>query len=71
MGLLYNQKFDFLLGVMLGEKLLPLVDNLSCTLHQKDLLAAEGNQAAHLTCETISALSSDSEFVKFVTFKQR
>ena len=68
------EKFDFLFGVVLGEKLLRLADNLSCTLQQKDLSAAEGNQAAHLTCETLSALHSDSEFVKFwdkVIAKQR
>ena len=67
------EKFDFLFGVMLGEKLLRLADNLSCTLQQKDLSVAEGNQAALLTCETLSALCSDSEFVKFwdkITAKQ-
>lgn len=59
---------------MLGEKLLRLADNLSCTLQKKDLSAAEGNQAAHLTCETLSALRSDSEFAKVwenITAKQR
>ena len=66
------EKFDFLFGVMLGEKLLRSADNLSYTLQQKDLLAAEGNQAAHLTCETLSALGSDSEFVQvLVSAKQR
>lgn len=50
---------------MLGEKLLRLEDNLSCTLQQKDLSGDEGNQTAHLTYETLSALCSDSEFVKF------
>ena len=47
------EKFDFLFGVMLGEKLLRLAHNLSYTLQQKDLSAAEGNQAAHLTRETL------------------
>ena len=71
MELLYNSKILF--GVMLGKKLLRLADNLRYTLQQKDLSAAEGSQAAHLTCET-SALRSDSEFVKFwdkVNAKQR
>jgi hypothetical protein len=43
------EKFHFLFGVMLGEKLLRLADNLSCTIQKKDLPAADGNQAAHLT----------------------
>ena len=45
-------KFNFLFGVMLGEKLLRLADNLGCTLQHKDLSAAEGIQAGYLTCET-------------------
>ena len=59
------EKFDFLFGVMLGEKVLRLADNLSRTLQQKQLSAAEGNHAALLTCDTLSALRSDSEFTKF------
>ena len=48
------EKFDFLFGVMLGEKVLRLADNLSRTLQQKQLSAAEGNHAALLTCNTLS-----------------
>ena len=50
------ESFDFLFGVMLGEKVLRLVDNLSCTLHHKDLSAAEGQTAASLTVDALSAL---------------
>ena len=34
-------KFDFLFGVMLGKKILRLADNLSRSLQQKDMSAAE------------------------------
>ena len=50
---------------MLGEKILRLTDNLSRTLQQKDLSAAEGNHAAHLTCDTLTSLRKDTEFVIF------
>ena len=59
------EKFDFLFGVMLGEKVLRLADNLSRTLQQKQLSAAEGNRAALLKCDTLSALRTDPEFTKF------
>ena len=67
-------KFDFLFGVMLGEKILRLADNLSRSLQQKDLSAAEGNRAAHLTCDTFKSPRKDSEFAIFweeVIKKQR
>ncbi len=52
-------KFDFFFGVMLGEKLLRLADNLSRTLQHKDLSAAEG---AHLTCDALTEFRSDAQF---------
>ena len=55
-------KFDFLLGVMLGSRILRLVDNLSCTLQKKELSAAEGQVAANVTIKVISALRTDEEF---------
>ena len=58
-------KFDFLFGLVLGEKVLRLADNLSRTLQQKDLSAAEGNWVAHLTCETLSTLRTDPEYKIF------
>ena len=35
-------------GIFLGEKALRLADNLSLTLQQKDILAAEGYHATEL-----------------------
>lgn len=52
-------------GVMLGERILRFADNLSRTLQQKDLSAAEGNHAARLTCETLTSLRKDAEFAIF------
>ena len=51
--------------VMLGERILRLANNLSRTLQQKDLSAAEGNRAAHLTCEILTSLRKDAEFAIF------
>ena len=59
------EKFDFLFGVMLGEEVLRMADNLSRTLQHKDLSAAEGNQAAHLTCEALKRLHEEDEFAIF------
>lgn len=58
-------KFYFLFGVFLGEKVLRLADNLSCTLQRKELSAAEGNSAALLTCDALSALRNNHEFEQF------
>ena len=52
-------------GIMLGEKVLQLVDNLSRTLQQKDIPAAEGQTAAHMTLDVLSALQYDIEYYKF------
>ena len=48
---------------MFGKNALKLVDNLSCTLLQKMLSAAEGHRAAMITCDTLLALRSETEFV--------
>ena len=61
----YRVSFDFLLGVMFGERTLRHDDSLSHTLQQKDVSAAEGNHAAHLTCETFTSLRKDDEFALF------
>ena len=51
--------------MVFGKKVLKLVDNLSRTLQQKTLSAAEGHRAAMITCDTVLALRSETEFVKF------
>ena len=59
------KKFDFLFGVMLGEKVLRFADNLSRTLQQKELSAAEGQLAAELTVDTLATFRNVEEFSKF------
>ena len=53
------ETFDFLFGVILGDVVLHIVDNLSRTLQHKDLSASEGQMAARLTVDTLSSLQSD------------
>ena len=59
------RKFDFLFGVMLGEKVLRFADNLSRTLQQKELSAAEGQLAAELTVDTLAMYRNVEEFSTF------
>ena len=63
------EKFDFLFGVMLGEKVLQLKDNLSRTLQIKELSASEGYAAACLTCDALSGMRNDA-FQKFWKYKE-
>jgi len=61
------QTFDFLFGVLLGHLILRHTDNLSRTLQQKDLSAAEGQEAARLTLETLLKMRKDDAFSMFWT----
>ncbi len=45
---------DYLYGNMLGEILLQHADNLSCSLQTRTLSAAEGQQIAKMTVQTLS-----------------
>ena len=63
--LLLPQPSYYLFGVILGEKLLRLVDNLSRYFQHKHLSAAEGQSAAHLTVDTLSTLRNDAEYDMF------
>ena len=56
------ETFDFLFGVVLGDVVLHVVDNLSRTLQHKDLSASEGQVAVKLTIDTLSSLRSAEEF---------
>ncbi len=44
---------DYLYGNMLGEMLLKHADNLSCSLQTRTLSAAEGQQIAKMTIQTL------------------
>ena len=57
--------FDFLFDVFLGELILRHSDNLSKTLQQKTLSAAEGQQIARLTVEVLQSLQNSERFSAF------
>lgn len=57
--------FDFLFGVILGQLVLRHTDNLSKTLQQKELSAAEGQTAAKMTLDTLSKMREDDAFAMF------
>lgn len=48
--------FEYLFGLVLGECILKLTDNLSKTLQSPSLNAAEGQRIAELTCNTLERI---------------
>ena len=59
------EKFSFLFGVMLGESVLGMAENLSCVLQSKKISAAEVQAAAELTLDTMLKHRTDTAFTKF------
>lgn len=59
------EKFDFLFGCLLGELVLQHTDNLSKTLQNQSLSAAEGQQSANLTVKTLQSIRTDQMFDLF------
>lgn len=57
--------FNFVFGAMLGEMILRHADNLSSTLQHKSMSAAEGQEIAHMTVQTLQTLRSDQSFDLF------
>ena len=57
--------FDFLFGTVLGETILRHVDNLSRTLQDKKISAAEGQQIARLVISTIADLRKEKVYGLF------
>ncbi len=57
--------FNYLFGNVLGEMLLKHTDNLSRTLQDKAISAAEGQQIAKMTVLTIKSLRNDEAFDNF------
>lgn len=58
-------EFDFLFGVSLGNLLLRHTDNLSKSLQQKSLSAAEGQRLGKLTLDVLQSLRDESNFRSF------
>ena len=57
--------FDYLYGVMLGELILNHSDNLSRTLQKHDISAAQGQEVAKLTVQTLQKIRSEDAFDLF------
>lgn len=57
--------FDYLFGMVLGERLLKHTDNLSKTLQNPSLTASEGQQIAQLTIETLQQIRTVEAFDLF------
>lgn len=62
------QKFDYVFGVVLGERIPKHTDNLSKTLQHKHLSAAEGQAAAELTVKTLKTIRTEESFDLFWEF---
>ena len=54
--------FNFVFGAMLGELILRHADNLSSTLQNKSLSAAEGQLVASMTVETLDSIQNYDSF---------
>ncbi len=54
--------FEFFYGVVLGEMILRHTDNLSTTLQHNTLSAAEGQEIARMTIETLKSIRMDEAF---------
>ena len=57
--------FDFFFGLVLGEMLLNYSDNLSKTLQNTRLSAAEGQTVANMTKRTLATLRAEDKFKLF------
>ena len=58
-------RFDFLFGLVLAERLLQHTDNLSGTLQSPSLTASEGQQVADFTSKTLIQIRTTEAFDLF------
>ena len=59
------EMFDYLFGVSLGDLILRHSDNLSRTLQKAAISAAEAQEVAKMTLETLKSLRTDANFKLF------
>ena len=57
--------FSFVYGAILGEMILRHADNLSSTLQHKSMSAAEGQQVALMTVQTVNSIRTEESFDLF------
>ena len=55
-------RFNFLFGLVLGERRLKHTDNLSQTLQAPSLTGLEGQEIAELTCQTLLCIRTYDAF---------
>ena len=54
--------FDFIYGCILGELILQHTDNLSSTLQHKSMSAAEGQEIARMTVDSLKSIGNHESF---------
>jgi len=59
------ERFEYLFGLVLGERVLKHTDNLSKTLQSPSLRAAEGQQIAEMTHKTLNIFDLMSVLMLF------
>ncbi len=57
--------FEYLFGLVVGERILKHTDNLSKMLQHPSLTASEGQQVAELTCQTLERIRTAGSFDLF------
>lgn len=62
-----TKTFNYFYEISLGNLILQHSDNLSRTLQKVDILAAEGQEVASMTLQTLKSLRSDANFKLFWT----
>ena len=61
----FIEVLESLFGLMLGEIVFSLTDNLSCTLQSKSITACAAKNACDITCKQLMRRRSDEEFDTF------
>lgn len=61
----HMEEYDFYFGIALGETLLRHSDNLSAMLQKEDMSAAQAQNIAQMTVETLLSLRNDASFSLF------
>ncbi len=59
-----REKFSFLFGIVIGEKLFSITDTLSKALQKKTMCAMEAKRLAAITLSSLKEQRSDDHFDK-------
>jgi len=61
-------EYKVFFGLQLSAKILGITDNLSKALQQQSMSAAEGQEIADISVQTLKAMRTDTEFIVFYHF---